>query len=734
MRTIFRIARFELSTLFYSPVAWLILIIFPIQAGLDITKYIQMIGRAARMGQEFTEITDKIFGGNYGFFAGVKNTLYLYIPLLTMGLISKEIHSGSIKLLLSSPIKVRDIVLGKYLAMMAYGLILLFILGLFGLAGAYSITAMDYGQVIAGAFGLYLLICAYSAIGLFMSSLTSYQVVAAISTLAVLGLLNFIGGLFQGVDLIRHVTYFLSIAGRTEQAIAGLISTEDVTYFLIVIAFFLMLTGIKLQSAREAKPVRVKVMRYVTLIAVCFLVGYISSRPKLTAYLDMTAVKTRTLHANSIALIKKMDKPLKIVTYVNIMDENYYMAKPEAKSADEKFFMQYRRFMPDLQMEYVYYYDTSKNATLYKTNAGLDDKTIAKRVSDIYGLDFNKIVRPEEIRKMVDLRGEENRVVRQLVYGDQKTFLRYYNDMMMYPSEQEITAAIKRVVEPDKIPTVTFLTGNDERSKDKAGDAHYRTATVELTFRYSLINQGFNVDTVNLQAQEIPKNTSVLVIADPKVNFTTVDLTKINNYIDAGGNLLIAAEPGTAEVLKPVLAKLQVQTGLPVQEKSRDFAPDFILSSFTAQAANYAARYAALKAENGIVSVPGVVSLQAVPGNGFQVVPVLSDKSGQPLALAMFRQIKNKAQRIMILGDADFMSSAELYRGRPATKNFDFITEMFSWFNYAEFPVDTHHEKSRDVINSDEAGLLAIRIFFFGVLPISFLIAAIVLLVYRKRR
>jgi ABC-2 type transport system permease protein len=735
MKNIFRIARHEVSTLFYSPVAWLILIIFPIQAAIDLTKVMQMIGRAQRMGQVFTNITEKIFAGPYGFYGGVKNTLYLYIPLLTMGLVSREIHSGSIKLLLSSPIKVRDIVLGKYLAIITYALILVGILGVFGLMSAYAITNVDYKMLISATLSLYLLICAYAAIGLFMSCLTSYQVVAAISTLAVLGVLNFIGGLFQGIDLVRHVTYFLSISGRTEQFINGLISTEDVIYFLLVIILFLSLTAFKLQSDREAKPFWVKFARYAMLIAGCCLVGYISSRPSLTGYIDMTINHSRTLHKNSIALIKKMDKPLKITTYVNILDGNYYLGKPEVKSADEKSFMPYRRFIPDLQMDFVYYYDKAKNPSLYKNNRGLSEQAIARKVADIQGLDFTDILPPAQIRKMVDLHTEENRLVRQLTYGDQKTFLRYFGDIKIYPEEQEITAALKRLVDPGKIPSFTFLTGNNERSVYREGDADYKTATKELSFRYSLINQGFNIDTVNLQSQSISAKTSILCIADPKIQFTKSDLDKINQYIAKGGNLIINAEPGHLQALNPVLATLGVKLGADTtREKNRDFAPEFILASFTKEAGTISTKYKLWKDENDIVSMPGVTSLSYDKTKGFDEVPILADKWDRPLALTLTRNINNKQQRIYVSGDADFMSSIELYRGRPTTMNFYLMTEIFSWLNYGEFPVDVYKPDLKDVVTNDVSGLFIIRLFFFGIFPVSVLIWGSTLLVYRKKR
>lgn len=735
MRIIIRIARQELSLLFHSPVAWLILIVFPIQIGIDYLHYIQMIGRAQRMGNHFTEVTAMVFGGKEGFYPGVKSTLYFYIPLLTMGLISRETHSGSIKLLLSSPIKVRDIVLGKYLAMMGYGALLLVIISLYSISGAFFIEHIDWQLLASGALGLYLLICAYAAIGLFMSSLTTYQVVAAISTLAVLAMLNFIGGLFQGNDTVRHITYFMSIAGRTEQFIAGLISSEDVLYFLLVIGFFLAITGMRLQDQREAKPGYIRTARYIGLIALCCLTGYISSLPVATGYIDMTVTRIHTLGPQSLALVKKMDKPLKITTYVNILDDNYYLGAPEKKSSDERLLTPYRRFMPDLQMNYVYYYDFGNNKNLYKNYPGESDAAIAKKVADIQDLDYKKVLPPATIRKMVDLKPEENRLVRLLQYGDGHTFLRYYNDMMIYPGEQEFTAALKHIITPSRIPLVSFLTGNGERSISKAGDAALKMFVTEGSFRGALINQGFNVDTVNLDRQDVPAQTSVLVIAAPKTLLSAPVLEKVQQYMASGRNLLLMTEPGSTGALSPLLQQLGVQAGeAAVQEESRDYAPDFILSRFSEKAGEISPALGAYQADSGIVSVPGAVPLQYGAAQDFHVIPLLLSKNNEALAIALERKQQGKTQRIIVTGDADFMSTAEISRRKPTVWNKPFATELFRWFTYGEFPVNTGALRSRDVIDSDDAGILTMRIFFFGVIPVSLLILAAALLIYRKRR
>ena len=186
MKTIYKIARTELQTLFYSPVAWLILIVFTFQASMVFSNTMGGQVRSQSLGYGLYNATMAVFGGWNGLFTAMQQYLYLYIPLLTMGLMSRELSSGSIKLLYSSPVTNTQIILGKYLSVMVYGLVLIAILSVFMLFSAIAIYEADIPAVLAGLLGLYLLICAYAAIGLFMSSITSYQVVAAMGTLAVL--------------------------------------------------------------------------------------------------------------------------------------------------------------------------------------------------------------------------------------------------------------------------------------------------------------------------------------------------------------------------------------------------------------------------------------------------------------------------------------------------------------------------------------------------------------------
>ncbi|WP_337956949.1 ABC transporter permease [Butyricimonas sp. An62] len=188
MKKIFKIAKMELQTLFYSPIAWLILVIFAFQTVTNFMGNIESYVQSQELGYPVSSITTRLFASPWGgLFTTVQGYLYLYIPLLTMGLMSRELSSGSIKLLYSSPVTNWQIILGKYLSMMIYGLALIFVLLVIALFGSFTIKDFDFPMVLSGLLGLYFLICAYAAVGLFMSSLTSYQVVAAIMTLVVLG-------------------------------------------------------------------------------------------------------------------------------------------------------------------------------------------------------------------------------------------------------------------------------------------------------------------------------------------------------------------------------------------------------------------------------------------------------------------------------------------------------------------------------------------------------------------
>lgn len=755
MKTIYRIAKTELNTMFYSPVAWVVLVIFSIQSSWKFFGTIERFEKSQKIGQGIDNLSQVVFSGFSGLYTEMQNYLYLYVPLLTMGLVSREINSGSIKLLLSSPIKIKDIVLGKYLAIAAYCLLFIVILGLQVGIAYFSIDNLDLKFAISGLIGLYLLVCTYAAIGLFMSCLTSYQVVAAISTLVVLAGLNFIGKLWQDVEIVKDITYFLSIAGRANEMLEGLIISKDVFYFVLVSSLFIVLSIYKLQTGRDAQTISKRVLKYTLLITVVLSLGYITSRASLTLYHDMTRTKDRTLTKTSLDIVKKIDGPIKLTTYVNLLDINYYMAMPYSQNSDIASFEKYTRFIPQMEMEYVYYYDTSNNEALYAQNPGLNDKQLAEKMIETQDLKLKKLYSPEEIKKVIDLKAEQNRVVRTVEYNGKKTFLRMYDDMFKVPMEKEISAALKRLVIP--APKIVFATGNMERSVDKIGDKNYKTGFNEITFRYSLINQGFDVSSVDINAQNIPEQATILIIADPKTQLSQGAVDRINKYIDEGKNLMILAEPETNSALAGVTDKLGLSfTKQALVQESEINSPDYLVTEVSKNIDSTIIKLTKNKNNNPIPFL-GSSGIKTVKDTGFKVIPLLKTNNepaweaqtgittvpedlkkqpavtAVPLAVALTRNVNGKAQKIIVAGDADFMGNAELSRGGSGT--FQFVTDIFSWFTNYEFPIDTtrpNHTDNKITINANQVFIN--KIVFIALFPLLIILSAAFILIRRNRR
>ena len=96
MRTIIRITKSELRILFFSPIAWLILIVFSFQVGMAYCEALEMQLRNQELGYRVYAVTSSLFDGYSGILSRLLGDLYLYIPLFTMGLMSRELSSGSI--------------------------------------------------------------------------------------------------------------------------------------------------------------------------------------------------------------------------------------------------------------------------------------------------------------------------------------------------------------------------------------------------------------------------------------------------------------------------------------------------------------------------------------------------------------------------------------------------------------------------------------------------------------
>ncbi|RZS65480.1 Gldg family protein [Pseudobacter ginsenosidimutans] len=768
MRLIIRIAKNEMRYLFYSPIAWIVLLAFWVLIALDYFNQLHDMANVQEImvknsNPNWTWLPRSVTGMLFGrVYQTAVSYLYLFIPLLTMGLISREKNAGTIKLLYSSPAGLRQIVFGKYLGIMLYLLMLVTIVGIVMIMGVMDIRKEDYGLFISGLIGFYLLCCAYSAIGMFMSAISIHPVISAISTFMIIFVLDRVGMLWQQYDFIRDITWFLSLQNRTQKMIFGLVVTRDIFYFLLITFIFVSFTIIRLQSGRESRSWYIKTGRYVLVVVVALLTGYLTARPVLTKYWDSTANKGNTIPPELQQMLRTIgDSSLEVTLYVNILSRTstFALGMPEKRNPSylTHFWDQYLRFKPDIKFKYEYFYDIdpqTSDSAWFDIYPGKTISQIALKVAERHEWDISQFKTPEEIRKIVDLKKEGNRMVMLLKYKGRTEVARTMNDTEGWPDRDNMASVLKRLLEPDKISTIYFLTGNLERDIRKRGDRGYYDHT-DKSIRSSLANMGFDIDTLNLNTQDVPGDMATLVLADPIMDVSTGVQTKIKRYIDTGGNMMILGKPGKQYVLNPLLQHLGVQllNGQIVQP-SYDETPEKVIALAAPAVDSLSWRTEGLYA----VGMPFTTGVDSIGGSSFSANLLLYTvpkktwlKAGELIidstlpdfnalagdmqretfatSLQLTRSIGKKEQRIIVFGGADFISNLRI------APNLDFIEGAHSWLTYNHFPVALTRILPVDILLTvSERGAYVQKILFIWILPGALLLGGTILLIRRKRK
>lgn len=770
MKKIIRIARVELSNLFYSPIAWLLLGIFLVQCGVTFSEALGNFLQRQRMGSLFTappeSATLKILVDPYtGLFPLIVAKLYFYLPLITMGLISREVSSGSIRLLHSSPITTAQIVLGKFLAMIYYNIMLVAVLAIFTTVACWVIPNVETGIVLTGLLAFFLLLCTYAAIGLFMSCLTSYQVVAALSTLAFFAFLHYVGTVWQEIDFVRDLTHFLSLGNRSKDLFDGMLTSRDVIYFILITLMFLGFSMLRLKSEQEYKPFGIRALRYITIIAVVLGLGYLTSRPSMVAYFDVTKQKVNTITDATQALLASTgDEKLEVKAYVNLLDMRYFDGQPKSRNNYLRIWEKYTRFK-DIDYSFYYYYDTSRytSSLMERNYAGKDVKQVAEDFVKIHKTSIDRFNTPEDARKQPVLTGEDGKMIMELKYKGKTTALRMYDDREKWPSEAQFTAALKRLMTPASIQRVGFLTGQYQRDAYKGGDRNYILFSSHKPARNALINNGFDIVTID-EGADIPEDLAVLIIGDPKSEFSEDRLAKLRRYIAAGGNLLITTEPNKQVIMQPLLKELgvEVQAGTIVSRNGNE-VPTMIPTSITQHAANMSKGISYLynTRQQLVFNEAAALTFKQDDSTGFssaslanttgpaqwlrtgklvtdsalvQFDEIPGDIAGtfSPI-LALERQINGREQRIIVSGDGDFIGNLTLQKFQQA--HTPFYMGMFKWFSSGGFPIELSAKPILDdKVDLTEEGLNMFKIVFLWVLPAILIAFGTILLLRRKRK
>lgn len=244
---IFAIARKELKSVFASPMGWVVMALLQFVFGtfflIGVDQYFQQMSGAMRPEQRLG-VTEFVGHNVYGIASFV---MLFAVPLLSMRLISDERKQQTLPFLFSAPLSLIEIVLGKFVGLVTFLTILVLII--MAMLSSLNLWAeIDFGYLIANSIGLWMMVASFSALGLFMSSLTQQPVVAGILTFVALFAMMILDYFFAGDP--NSVLNYLSLLRHFEPFSRGLLDTRDFSYFLLFIVTFLTLTVRRLDADR----------------------------------------------------------------------------------------------------------------------------------------------------------------------------------------------------------------------------------------------------------------------------------------------------------------------------------------------------------------------------------------------------------------------------------------------------------------------------------------------------
>jgi ABC-2 type transport system permease protein len=252
MSNVIAIAQKELRSYFASPIAYVVLAAFALVFGFFFSTMLyyflgQSMQMSMGMGGGPMNVNEQML--RY-VFQNMTVILLLMVPMITMRTYSEEKRSGTIELLLTSPVSDWQMILGKffgamslYAAMLAVTLVHVLIL--------YRYGTPEWKPIASTYLGLLLLGGSMVALGLFVSSLTKNQIVAGIVTFVVLLLLWVLDWMSSfSPGWVASVLNYVTITGHLDDFIKGVIDTSHIIYYLSFITFGLFLTAQSVNSER----------------------------------------------------------------------------------------------------------------------------------------------------------------------------------------------------------------------------------------------------------------------------------------------------------------------------------------------------------------------------------------------------------------------------------------------------------------------------------------------------
>lgn len=439
--------------------------------------------------------------------------LVFTIPILTMKIMADERRLKTDQLILTSPISVGKTVVGKFLALVTIYFIPIIVMGL------YPLILSRFGEVsfklaYTNIFGLFLYGCAFIAIGIFISSITESQVIAAILSIVIL----FIGYIMSSItdmisssgNILTKILSAFDLMSPINNFMSGIISLSSAVYYLTIVVLFLFLTCQSIQKRRwnvSKTTISTGVfsagfiaIALVMAVFVNLAVGKIADN-STWASIDMTASKLYSITDDTKEMLKEISDD--IVIYV-------LASEKDGDSTINKTLNNYKSNSKHITVEYK---DTNLNPNFYSEYADTAPSS-------------NSLI-------VVNKSNNKSRVIdySDIYIADTSSY--YYTGQTSYTGydcEGKVDSAISYVLSENN-PVIYEITGHDE-------------VGMGTSFSEAIEKMNCDIEEIKLASMDdiSVDDCEAVLILGPEKDYSKDDADKVINYLNAGGKAIVACE------------------------------------------------------------------------------------------------------------------------------------------------------------------------------------------------
>lgn len=436
----------------------------------------------------------------------LSSVVFLFLisfPILTMRILAEERHQKTDQLILTAPVSVSSIVVGKFLALATVFAIPVAIISIYPLILSIFGT-VSFGESYLAILGFFLYGLACIAIGVFISSLTESQVISAVLTFGAL----FLGYIMSGIcnmisttgNLLTKILSAFDMVSRFDDLLNGSLQLTSIIYYVSVIVLFLIFTVQSIQKRRyQVSSKNISMSAYSSTVViistalVVFLNVLVAELPSKYTVFDVTSNKLYSLTDETRAMVETLQEDVNIYVLVN---------EEQADSILDTTLQNYADLNSHIRVSYVDPAVNPKFFTQY-TNSSVTYNSV--------------IVEGSKRSKVIDYNN---------IYETEIDYSTYSSSVTGYDGEGQITSAIAYVTSDD-MPKIYLLEGHGETSFDDS-------------FLSAIEKENVDYETINLvNYDEVPGDAQCVMINSPTEDLSDDDTEKMLNYMNNGGDVLL---------------------------------------------------------------------------------------------------------------------------------------------------------------------------------------------------